>query len=250
MMTKQKTETMVKVLGGIAVVLSMFCLCGNAVSVIQVPFMSNYEASMVKIQEEQNNLKQQKINNLREKIDKTDDQQERERLEREIESIENAPDPTASMSMMLSPGMRIFQIVAVVLGGIGNILLAIGGIGLLMLLGWGRSVSLAAAVFKIVAFTGTTLYNALVIMPETMKIAMESMQSAGGGPPASVASGVMGAVMFGTAIGSILVVSAFPIALLVLLNRKDVKMLLAGQWPEEQEGEEDDDLAPREAREF
>ena len=57
------------------------------------------------------------------------------------------------------------------------------------------------------------------------------------------------------AVITILFVSIYPVVLLVLLNLKDVRLLLSGNWPRPREsGMEDDDgrddLAPRNIRDY
>ena len=177
----------------------------------------------------------QQIAELERQRDESNDTAEQERLDRRIEELRNQPDPTEMMETMMSPEVMRFSVIGGVTGLVTNLVLAVGGIGLLLMAGWGRVVSLVAAVLKIVNIVVISLINLLVFMPrqyEAVEKMMESMPTGPGGPPATIMMTFVEAWGTVWAIISIILVCIYPIVLLVLLNLKDVRRLLGGQWPE------------------
>ncbi len=254
-MTRQKTRQMVQILGGIGVVLSLFCLCGNLLTVAQMVSMGSMGSAMKSLQENVDRQKAVNIAQLEKKLEQAQDEQEREQIQDELDRLKDAPDAMkVYFDMMNGPRIKIVSGTSAALGLLGNLLLMAGGIGLLLVAPWGRMLSLVAAVVKIATTIISQLLYAFFILPminDSMRVMMDEMAGSmgPGGPPPQMFGDLVQAFGAVQAVATLILVSIFPVVLLVLLNRKDVKRLLRGEWPEE-EASADDDLAPRDIRDY
>ena len=257
-MTRNSTEDLVRALGILSIVLSMVCLCQNGVSVFSAASMMSLGPAMEQVQREIRVEQEAHCVELERQLEQTDDLAEQERIQREIEQAKRVPDMSQAMNQFMSPAMMTFSMIGAASGLVTNLILLIGGAGLLLLTPWGRKISLLAAILKIVNIIVFSLIQAFVIMPkmsEAMGEMMKTMPTGTGGPMPGFFPKMMEMMGVAQAVITILFVSIYPVVLLVLLNLKDVRLLLSGNWPQPREsGMEDgdgrDDLAPRNIRDY
>jgi len=252
-MTRAGTENLVKVLGILSLCFSVFCICGNLGGVFGTLMTSSFQPVMEQAQSRMRAEIEREIAELEKQRDESDDTAEQERLSRRIEELRERPDPGEMMAAMVSPEQMRFGVISVLTGLATNLVLLVGGVGLLLMAGWGRWVSLLAAVLKMVNIIAVSLINLVFYMPrqfEAMQKMMDSMPKGAGGPPAGLMTTFI--TGWGTAwvIISMILVCLYPVALLILLNLKDVRRLLSGRWPWAEAVEGEDDLAPRRLREY
>jgi ABC-type multidrug transport system fused ATPase/permease subunit len=262
-MTRQKTVTVVRVMGALCIALGLLCACANIYQAGSSVFFGDMGEKINQAQQQQRQRIEQLIAELEQQRETAPDEQQKAQLDTQIEQqreqLESLEKQNQAQVRMLKATMSRPVMIAAVVGAatglITNILLIIAGIGLLMLRAWGRMVAVIAAILKIINIILVNIVNVVFIAPITQKAMQEMMESMpasmpGGGPPGGF-PGMMGnffeIITIVSAIGSIIVVSAFPVVLLIVLRMQDVKRLLSGQWPESAEQKEEDDLAPREA---
>lgn len=121
--------------------------------------------------------------------------------------------PNPAIEAMKNPAYRAFSIVSILLGGIASIVEIIGGVGLLRTRMWGRTLSLAYAIYGIAMTLISFGFQYAFVFSPLM------LQGRKANDPQAVGAAVGG--IFGGACG-ILIAAIYPILLLIFLNRSNV----------------------------
>jgi hypothetical protein len=122
---------------------------------------------------------------------------------------EGPPNPALEL-MQQNEAYYMFSIVMMGLGFVATLALALGGVGLLMMRAWGRTLSIAYAVYTIFASIAGMIANWVWLIQPLME------QAGAMGPGPEKAAAIGGAVggMFGGCIAAI-----YPIVLLIFMMR-------------------------------
>jgi hypothetical protein len=239
-----------KVIGTLNIVFAMcLLLCGGCYGVQLVaqsamgPMM---EAQQQQLQATLLAERERRVQELKDEIKAASTDEERKKHEAELKKLEAQPPPKPpDMSKFLNDNrIRIYFGTEIATGLFLNLLLLIGGIGLVMLKEWGRVLCLWVASLKIirlVAMYGTFI---LVMVPILTKLFIDFFEEVakeaavqGGGPAPNMGQvgSTMGTMMTASAVGMIVVGSIYPIIVLWVLSRPAVKAACTTpptQWAE------------------
>lgn len=140
---------------------------------------------------------------------------------------------------------KTFEIGKAIFNLLFSILMIISGIGLLQLRPWGRTTSLFYAVASIVFHLAVTVYTAIFVMPVTsrlMKQMFQELQRPNMNPQEAAAMRTMTSMMDLAMWGGLfisLVVLAYPVTVLIIMNLRKTKLAFAGEpWQDERELEQ------------
>jgi len=191
---------------------------------------------------------EQEIQELEEQLEETQDSQEKKEIKSQLEALRQ----THAAAKMLTLASKFqggeFKIYGVISSGlyiITDLVLLTGGMGLILLASWGRKLTLFASGCKILLAFLNAVFLVFWLMPKYKEMFQEmtdiipemSRSASAGSPGPTQIMEIMSQMMdvFGVfgAILMFIIYSIFPILIILLLNFKDVKRLLAGQWPQE-----------------
>jgi hypothetical protein len=248
-MKAESAKTLVRVLGGFSLFLSCACLCFNGWSILSSianpmlmgPMQAAGEKDRAEIQEQIGDLEQER--------EQTSDPGRLREIDSEIQGLRLAEQMINIYSMMSGEDMKgflAFSISDTIINLLLNLAFLAGGVGLLVLAPWGRRVSLIVAILKILA---TIIYSLLFVfvfwpvMTEVMTSTMESIMvvpPGGSGPPPEFLEVMMEIGGILVALITILAGCLYPVALLVLLNLREVKECLSRSGVPESIGMDED----------
>lgn len=225
-MTEVAVEKKLKVLGILSIVLSLLCLSGSALNLLVMVTMGDQQERMEQVQEKREREHQEKIAALEEALEQEDDPQERERLEQEIAGLKRMQSTLDQFSWMHSPVIKLYSSISTLVGLSSSLMMLIGGVGLILLSGWGRWLSLIAAILKVLDGVGGMIFQIVYLIPKIqaqMEQSMEVMPAPSGTMQSDAFGDIFGSVMIVFLIGFTLLVILYPVILLILLNLKDVR---------------------------
>jgi len=143
------------------------------------------------------------------------------------------------------PAFHVYQACEIALGLLLSALLLAGGVGLLKMRPWGRTVSLVYAPLSIAYHLVALIYALAFIMPATREFLQLAAQQNPQMGPAVVAGEVGGYI--GLFIGTAVII--YPIVVLVILLRPSVAAAFRGEYPPTPEEEEEEPWPDRGRRE-
>jgi hypothetical protein len=208
--------------------------CFSGVSVALLPLMGTaFKSVQQAVDEDVRKSNERRIESLQARIDESESEAEKDELREQIARMRTMPSPMPDMSGIMEavsdPLMIRFGMADALKGLVLNVLLFIAGIGLLKLRPWSRKLALLVAALKLALLIGFGAFNIAVVIPRatermnTMVAEMQAKAAAEGDAPAFPIPPANEAVSYATAGGMIVFGAIFPIILLWLLSKRDVK---------------------------
>lgn len=219
---------------------AILLLCGlcSGISLLSMAFagtMANQAQFQAQWQQAWKQARDQQLARLQQELDATKDAAVRQRIEARMAEIREASPPEVDFAAMYGikdPAVVVFWSVELLSGIIFNLLLIVGGIGLLSLADWGRKLSIYVAVLKLVRLVGLYGYALLAVVPVMARDMAQAFHDMAGSVPenrgqevppvAEMAQGFGIAWALGLGVFAVLAV-IYPLLMLFLLARPSVK---------------------------
>lgn len=230
-----RKRPVIVLVAGIGSLLLGFCCCGQGGAMASMPVFFGWHRQMMRsiVEPERARLAAER-RDLEARRAAATDQQEIAELDRKIVLVDQRMPPNLDSfyEALISPAASRCYYFEGAAGMITNLLILIAGIGLLMMKPWARPMAIYAAAGRIAAAIVYAVLYVTVVMPamaEGMKKFQDSIASmpASAGQPQMPDMGAMMAVpgAIGAIVGLLLVI-AWPAALLILLNTRAAREAL------------------------
>ncbi len=230
-----RTVGMLNVIFGAVLLLSGLCCGMGILSIAMAGGMANQPQFQAQMDQAWKQQQEQNLARLQERLDATADPAEKERIQQQMQLVRQTPAPkidVAAMYGVKDPGVVMFWSIDMLSGIVVNLLLIVAGIGLLALSEWGRKMSIAIAVIKLVRLASLYGYALLAVVPvmardtaQAFHDMTKSVPQNGGNqlPPVAEMVQTIGAVWLVSLIIFALLGAIYPALMIMLLTRPSAK---------------------------
>ncbi len=228
----------ITVIAVISICYGLFALCPNAMSLISPVMGIGMDALQAQIEKEESARRAEVEEDYADQIEDAETEEEKEELRGELDDWKASnppfdPDFFAMYAWMGEPIVIGYFVSDAVLSALGNLLLIIGGIGLLLVRPWGRKISLFAGGYKLLFALVFAIWYGLLVpgqmeSMDAMMAAQTRMAQARGGAAGAAAPIAMFSSLswLGAIAGAVFMwifASVYPLILVILLTRKPTR---------------------------
>jgi hypothetical protein len=235
-----RTFGILNIIFGSMLLLGGLCCGGTILSLSAAGAMANQAQVQASVENAWKQQQQQQLDRLQQQLDAAADPQARQRIQREMEAIKQAPAPKVDVAAMYGvkdPGVVVFWSVEVLSGLVLNLVLIVAGIGLLAVAEWARMLSIGLAALKLLRLAALYGYALVQVIPVMARdsgkafhdLASQAPQQGGNVPTAAEIAENIGQSASVAAAIFVVLAAIYPVLMLLFLTRAPVKASTQGK---------------------
>lgn len=228
---------------GLVLLLSGLC-CGLSVfSLAAFSGMANQAQFQAQIEEAWKQQQERNLARMQQQLDAAADPARKQEIERQMQKMREMQAPkidVAAIYGIKDPKVVAFWTIDAVSGIVINLLMVIAGIGLVARSEWGRKMSIAVAIIKLLRLAGLYGYAAMAVLPTMVRDSAKALHDLAASapqndaqplPPLAEMAQQMGSVGLVVLVVFALLAAIYPALLLFLLTRPSVRVAMRGREP-------------------